>query len=539
MARESVQHKLDRVRAPRVQITYDLEAAGATEARELAFVIGVIGNYSGTAERPRFADRIFHTISFDNFDQVLAELQPRVCFKIPSSLTGDEMTVDITFRAFADFDPERIIEQLPLLHSLRQSDSPEAIQTLGRHLDRVLHAPQFQAIEAAWRSLWFLLVNTETSASLQIRLLDVQKSEILRDFQRAVEFDQSQLFKKLYEGPYGRFGDDPFGLLLGNFEFGLSTEDMELLEGLGRIAAACHAPFIAGASPSMFGLENLTYLSTMRDPGHTFSSPEFARWWAFRASEDARYVGLVLPRCLARGTYGTWPRLPEELQYEEDVRGGQDLLWCTAAFPFGVCVANAFTRYGWCGALRGMESGGLVEGLPTWRARDEGGNETRLTLETSITDRREKELSDLGFLSLLQVKNTDYAVFFSTPSCARAKLFEKDEANANSRLSCQLPYVLTASRFVHYLKVMARDNVGAFHSRGEWEDYFNRWISNYVILDDNASPALKAKYPLREARIEIAEDPVKPGSYRAVAFLRPAFQLEELSVSLRVVTNIP
>jgi type VI secretion system protein ImpC len=498
-----------------------------------------MGDYSGATERPRFAERTFRQIDFDTFDQALAELKPRASFKIPSSLSGGEMTVDFTLRALADFEPEHLIDQLAPLDPLRTSDSPEAIQTIARHLDRVLHAPEFQALESAWRSLWYLVSRTETSASLQIRLLDVTKQELLRDLKRAPEIDQSRLFKLLYEEPYGQFYGDPFGLLVGDFDFGPSGEDMEVLERLGQIAATCHAPFIAGAAPSMFGLESLQSLPAMRDPARVSASTEFARWKAFRDSENARYVGLALPRWLVRKPYGIRPSLPGEFQYGEDLRGGQALLWGSAAFPFAACVANAFARYGWCGALRGMEGGGVVEGLPTWVSRLDDQTETRSALEIGITDRREKELSDLGFLPLVQVKDTDYAVFFSVPSCASPKQYSNNAANVNSRLSCQLPYVLTASRFVHYLKVIARDKVGSYHVRGEWENFFNRWISDYVILDDAASPAIQARRPLREARIEIAEDPGKPGSYRLIAFLRPTFQLDELSVSLRVVTNIP
>jgi type VI secretion system protein ImpC len=541
MARESVQRKLDRVRPPRVHITYDVETGGAIEAREVAFVIGVMGDYSGAAERPtKFAQgRGFQQVDFDSFDQLLAELNPRASFKIPSSLTEGEMTVDLVFRSLADFEPEHVIEQLAPLDPLRKSGSPEDLQTIARHLDRVLHAPEFQALESAWRSLWYLVFRTETSASMRIRVLDVTKRELLRDFQRAPEFDQSRLFKLLYDEPYDQFYGDPFGLLVGDFAFGPSGEDMELLERFGCIAAACHAPFIAGAAPSMLGLESFRSLSAMRDPAGVSESPEFARWKAFRKSEEARYVGLVLPRCLVRGPYGIRPSMPGEFQYEEDFRDGQHLLWGSAAFPFAACVANAFTRYGWCGAIRGVEGGGMVEGLPTWISHTDDGTEVRSALEIGITDRREKELSDLGFLPLLTYLNSDYAAFFSVSSCASPKQYESDAANVNSRLSCQLPYVLTASRFVHYLKVISRDRLGSYHSRGEWEKYFNRWISNYVIPDDHASPAIQAQHPLREARIEVAEDLGKPGSYRLVAFLRPTFQLDELSVSLRVVTHIP
>jgi type VI secretion system protein ImpC len=432
-----------------------------------------------------------------------------------------------------------VIEQLAPLDALRRSDSPEALQTIARHLDMVLHAPEFQALESAWRSLWYLVSRTETSESLQIRVLDVTKRELLRDCERAGEFDQSRLFKLLYDQPYGQFYGDPFGLLLGDFSFGPSGEDMQLLEQLGCIAGACHAPFIAGAAPSLLGLESFRSLSEIRDLARVAESTDFERWKAFRKSEDARYVGLALPRCLVRRPYGIRPGMPGEFQYEEYLRGDEDLLWGNPAFPFVACVANAFTRYGWCGAIRGTEGGGMVEGLPTWVSHTDNDTEVRSALEIGVTDRREKELSDRGFLPLVGARNTDYAAFLSVSSCAIPKQYSTATANVNSRLSCQLPYVLTASRFVHYLKVLARDRVGSYHTRGEWENYFNQWISSYVTYDDDASPAIQARHPLREARIEVAEDSGKPGLYRLVAFLRPTFQLDELSVSLRVVTRIP
>ena len=539
MFRESSQKKLDRIRPPRVHILYEVETSDTIEAREVAFVIGVMGDYSGAAERPRFSKRSFRQIDFDSFDQVMAELQPRARFQIPSSLAGGEMTVELNFRALADFEPESVIGQIAALDGLRKSGSPEELQVLARHLDRVLHAPEFQALESSWRSLWQLIWRSETGISLQIKLLDVSRHELLRDFQRAPEFDQSRLFKLLYEEPYGQRDQNPFGLLVGDFAFGPSAEDTELLGYLGRIAHACHAPFIAAAAPSMFGLESFRSLPAVRDPARVLEAPEFAPWRAFRNSEEARYVGLTLPRSLVRGPYGRRPEAPGELPYEEGFRGGEDLLWGSAAFPFAACVANAFARQGWCGAIRGVEGGGLVEGLPTWVSRMKGEREERSALETGLTDLREKELSSLGFLPLVAVPNTDYAAFFSVSSCASPKQYADDAANMNSRLSCQLPYVLTASRFVHYLKVMARDNVGSYHTRGDWESYFNSWISRYVMLDDNASPTIQAKKPLHEAWVDVAEDSGRPGSYRVVAFLRPTFQLDELTISLRVVTQIP
>jgi type VI secretion system protein ImpC len=288
----------------------------------------------------------------------------------------------------------------------------------------------------------------------------------------------------------------------------------------------------------MLGLQNFSEMANPRHLLNIFGSEQYTRWKAFRESENARYVALALPRMLLRSPYGMRPEVPGEYQHVEEIRSSEDLLWGNAAFAFATCVANAFTRYGWCGAIRGIEGGGLVEGLPTWVSQDEE-RDLRSGIEAIITDRREKELADLGFLPLVQIKNTDRAVFFTASSCCRPKRYDNDAASANSRLMCQLSYVLTGARFMHYVKVIARDRVGSYHARGEWERHLNRWIGSYVMSDDQASPAIRAEDPLREARIDVAEDPGKPGSYRVVTFLRPYFQLEELSVSLRIVGRIP
>jgi len=539
MARESLQRKLDRVRPPRVRITYDTALAGDIETREIPFVIGVMGDYSGMSARPPLGERSFQRVDFDTFDQVLAELAPRACFKIPSSLTGGELYVDLTFRSMEDFEPEHVLKQLAPLDLLRKSGSPEASDGIARHLDSVLHAREFQALESAWRTVSYLVSQTESSSQLEIKLLDVTKSELLKDLQRSPELEQSGLFKLVYKMPYSRFGADPFGILVGDFAFGHSANDVEVLSRLAALASECHAPFVADAAPQMFGIESFRQLADSRDPARVFESVEYMQWRAFRESEDARYVALALPRFLLRAPYGMRPGMPDEFQYQEDTRAGEHLLWGNAAFAFAGCVANAFTRYGWCGAIRGAEGGGLVQGLPTWVSHTAGDKEIRSGVEVMISDRREKELADLGFLPLVQCLNTDRAAFFSVPSCRKPTVYMDARADTNSRLSCQLPYTLTASRFMQYFKVMARDRLGSYHTRGDWERYFNKWIQRYVMLDDLASPAIQATYPLREARIDVAEDPGRPGVYRLVAFLRPTFQLDELSGSLRFVGRIP
>lgn len=539
MPRESIQRKLERVRPPRVHITYSVEAAGAIERREVPFVIGVMGNYSGSGDRPPFQTRTFRAIGFDNFNEIMAELSPRVSFKISSSAMPGEIDIDLTFQAIEHFEPESLMDRVPLLNSLKKSSEPLAAQTLTLHLDQILHAPAFQRLEAAWRGLWYFVSRTESSSQLIIKLLDVTERELVRDLQRALEPDQSWFFKKVYEEPYEKLTASPFGLLVGDFDFGPTPEDVELLDKLGVIAGECHAPFITGAAPQILGLKSFREMSNARDLLRAFDSEQYVRWEAFRKSENARYVALTLPRVLLRSPYGMRPEVPGEYQHVEKIRTPEDLLWGNAAFAFATCVANAFTRYGWCGAIRGIEGGGLVEGLPTWVAREEEKQELRSGTEVIITDRHEKELTDLGFLPLVQSQHTDLAVFFTASSCCKPKLYDNDAASTNSRLMCQLSYVLTGSRFMHYIKVMAREQVGSYQTRGEWERYLNKWIQSYVISDDQVSPAIRARYPLREARIDVAEDPCKPGVYRVIAFLRPYFQLEELSVSLRIVGRIP
>ena len=413
---------------------------------------------------------------------------------------------------------------------------------LSLQLNEVLHNPAFQKLEGSWRGLRHLVFNSSTSTMLKIRVMNVTKKELLRDLQRAPEFDQSALFKKVYEEEYGVFGGAPFGALIGDYEFGKHPEDVELVERISQVAASAHAPFFAAASADLFNLESYTKLDAPRDLAKVFDSTEYAKWKSFRQSEDSRYVGLCLPRTLGRLPYGKETKPVEAFMYEEHVDGTDHdkYLWMNAAFSMGIQLAQSFNIHGMCVAIRGVEGGGLVEGLPVHNFyTDEGDVVMKCPTETPITDRREKELADLGFIPLVHCKGTDYAAFFSVQSCQKPKLYDTDSANANARLSTQLPYIMAVSRFAHYLKAMMRDKIGSFMSRDNAENFLNRWIINYVTPDDNASPATKAARPLREARVDVVEVPGKPGCYRAVAFLRPHFQLDELTVSLRLVADLP
>ncbi len=418
----------------------------------------------------------------------------------------------------------------------------EIDRLLSAQMNEIMHHQEFQKLEGSWRGIHHLVKNSLTGTMLKIRVMSVTKKELLKDFERALEFDQSAMFKKVYEEEYGTFGGAPYGALIGDYEFGNHPQDLALLESLSQVAAAAHAPFISAASSEMFGWDEFSEMTEVRDISKIFDRLEYSKWRSFRESEDSRYVGLTLPHVLGRVPYGAATKPIENFNFEEDVDGTdhKKYLWSNAAYAMGTRLTEAFSMHSWCVAIRGVEGGGLVDGLPTHTFEtDEGEVAMKCPTEVAITDRREKEFSDNGFIPLVHCKGTDYAAFFATQSCNKAKKYDTDSANANARLSTQLQYIFAVSRFAHYLKSMMRDKIGSFMSRQEAQIFLNRWISKYVLENDVAPAAQKAKYPLREARVDVSEIPGKPGCYRAVAFLRPHFQLDELSVSLRLVAELP
>ncbi len=415
-------------------------------------------------------------------------------------------------------------------------------ELLTSQLNEVMHQEEFQKLEGSWRGLNYLVMNTETSTMLKLRLLNITQKELLNDLEKAVEFDQSNLFKKIYEEEYGTFGGSPYTVLIGDYEFGRHPQDMALLEKISNVAAAAHAPFLASASPKLFDMDGFTQLGIPRDLAKVFESLELIKWRSFRDSEDSRYVTLILPHILMRLPYGAETIPVEGVNFEEDVDGKdhKKYLWGNPAFALGQRITNAFALHKWCAAIRGVEGGGLVEGLPTHTfTTDEGDIALKCPTEIAITDRREKELNDLGFITLVHCKNTDYAAFFGGNTTQKPKVYDTDSANANARISAVLPYVLAASRFAHYIKAIMRDKIGSFMTADNVSVYLNRWISNYVLAQDDAGQDIKAKYPLREARVDVSEIPGKPGCYNAVVFLRPHFQLEELTASIRLVAELP
>lgn len=420
--------------------------------------------------------------------------------------------------------------------------------TLSAQLSKIMHAPMFKEMEATWRGLFHLVSKTETGTRLKLRVFNATLKELQDDLAKAVEFDQSRLFKLIYEAEYGTYGGTPYSMLLGGYELKPNAQHMGFIEQMSGVAAAAHAPFITAASPEMFGLPGFQDLAKPRDLAKIFEGVDLQKWSEFRDTEDSRYVSLVMPRVMLRLPYGEKTLPAEGFHYEEEVLSDAGLpdnanfLWGNAAYFLAERITNAFSLYGWTAAIRGVEGGGLVEGLPIYTfssGGEDGIKELFCPTEVAITDRREKELNDLGFIALCHCKGTGKAAFFGGQTSNKPKKYINADANANAALSSRLPYILSASRFAHYIKVIVRDKVGGFLTRGNVEAFLNNWIVQYVLLDDNASQEVKSAFPLREASIVVVDVPGEPGAYRATVFLKPHFQLEELTASIRLVADLP
>lgn len=636
---ESIQHKLDRVRPPRVQITYDVEIGDAIEMKELPFVVGILSDLSGNPVNPLPAlkERKFVEIDRDNFGHVLESIKPRLTITVPNKLGGDnpETSLELFFTSMDDFEPLNLVKRIEALSKLYDSrchlkdllnkldgndkldamlhdmfDAADKQKTLadqitagsgedldkmlgegkmvkdeaqkplalamlneylaqlavpddsapkivghylsynidridgllGLQVDEILHHQDFLKLEGSWRGLAYLVFKAETGEHLKLRLLNVSRKELQNDLDKAVEFDQSQLFKKVYEEEYGTFGGHPYSCLVGDFEFTRSPIDMDLLEKISGVAAAAHAPFISAAHPKLFDMENFEQMSVPRDLSKTMDSLELVKWHSFREMPDSRYVSLVLPRVMMRMPYGPDTNPVEGMSYQEDIglADTKKICWGSAAYVLAERMTNAFSLYKWTAAIRGVEGGGIVEGLPAYTFKTPDGDiALKCPTEAVITDRREKELSDNGFIALCHCKGTDYAAFFGGQTSQKPKKYNLDDATANATLSARLPYILAASRFAHYIKVMMRDKIGSFMTKENVSHYLNTWMANYILLNDNAGQDIKARYPLREGRIDVYDIPGQPGSYRSVVYLRPHFQLEDLAVSIRLVAKLP
>jgi type VI secretion system protein ImpC len=445
-----------------------------------------------------------------------------------------------------------LAEQILQDKSLISDDAINSINALVAEIDKklteqvneVLHHADFQQMEGSWRGLKHLVFNTESSENLKIKVFNVTKKELGKTLKRfpGTSWDQSPVFKKIYEEEYGTIGGDPYGCLVGDYYFDHSPQDVELLRGIAQISAAAHAPFISAAAPSLMGFDNWQELSNPRDLTKIFTTADYAGWRSLRESEDARYIGLTMPRFLSRLPYGAKTEPVDEFAFEEDTAAADSskYAWSNAAYAMAANINRAFAMYGWCTRIRGVESGGTIDGLPTHTfPSDDGGVDMKCPTEISITDRREAELAKNGLMPLLHRKNSDQAVFIGAQSLQKPLEFEQAEATANAALAARLPYIFACSRFAHYLKCIVRDKIGSFKERADMERWLSDWILNYVDGDPaNSSEEIKARKPLAGAQVEVKDVEGKPGYYSAVFRLRPHYQLEGLTVSLRLVSRL-
>lgn len=420
----------------------------------------------------------------------------------------------------------------------------EIDRKLSEQINVIMHHADFTKLEGSWRGLYHLVSNTETDETLKIRVMNISKNDVGKTLKKykGVAWDQSPLFKKLYEDEFGSPGGAPYGCIIGDYYFDHSPGDVAILSGMSQICAAAHAPFLAAAGPSLMNMESWSELGNPRDLTKIFQTPEYAAWRSLRESEDSRYLGLTMPRFLSRLPYGAKTAPVDEFDFEEDTEGADEkkYVWSNSAYAMGTNITRAFKLYGWCARIRGVESGGMVEGLPVHTfPTDDGGVDMKCPTEIAITDRREAELAKNGMMPLSHWKNTDYAVFVGAQSLNKPAEYDDPDATANANLAARLPYLFATCRFAHYLKCIVRDKIGSFKERADMERWLNEWISNYVTSDPNASESVKAQYPLAAAEVTVEEVPGNPGYYTSKFFLRPHFQLEGLTVSLRLVTKLP
>ncbi len=437
--------------------------------------------------------------------------------------------------------------------ALISDDSLRSIEAMIAAIDRklteqinlIIHTDEFLALEGAWRGLHHLVNNTETDETLKIKVMNISKKELGRTLKkfRGTAWDQSPLFKRVYDEEYGQFGGEPYGLLVGDYHFDHSPQDVQLLGDMAQIAAAAHAPFIAGAAPTVMQMDSWEELSNPRDLTKIFQTPEYAAWRSLRESEDSRYLGLTMPRFLARLPYGAKTEPVEEFNFEEDVGDAEHNLfaWCNSAYAMATNITRAFKIYGWCSHIRGVESGGAVEGLPAYTFPDaDGGVAMKCPTEIAIPDRREAELAKNGFMPLIFKKNSDFAAFIGAQSLQKPQEYLDPGATANANLAARLPYLFATCRFAHYLKCMVRDKVGSSRTKAQLTDWLQTWLAQYVDgSPETSSDDYKASHPLADGMVELEENEENPGYYSAKFFLKPHYQLEGLTVSLRLVSKMP
>jgi type VI secretion system protein ImpC len=433
------------------------------------------------------------------------------------------------------------------------SDVIESINAMIAAIDRklteqvnlIMHHDEFQKLESAWRGLHYMVNNTETDDMLKVRVLNISKSELGKTLKRykGTAWDQSPIFKQIYEAEYGQLGGEPFGCFVCDYYFDHSPGDVELLGELSKTASAAHCPFLGGTSPKLFQMETWQELVNPRDLGNIFKTPEYAAWRSLRESDDSRYFGLAMPRFLSRLPYGAKTNPVEEFDFEEETGGGDHskYTWANAAYAMAVNINRAFKLYGWCTAIRGIEGGGAVEGLPTHTfPSDDGGVDMKCPTEVAISDRREAELAKTGLMPLIHRKNSDFAAFIGAQSLHKPGEYDNPDATANANLGARLPYLFATCRFAHYLKCLVRDKIGTFASAESMESFLSNWINQYVDGDPaHSTNDDKARRPLSAAKVTVEEVEGNPGYYTSKFYLLPHYQLEGLTVSLRLVSKLP
>ena len=488
-------------------------------------------NAASATESPQYSEQVrsFHSLLEEKF--------------VPATdYASDQVKIAVHTLAEKALDATKLIS----------TDAVKAIEAIIAEIDRrlaeqvnlIIHQNDFRRLEGTWRGLHHLVFKTEFDETLKVRVINVTKEEILRDFERNPDarWDQGEMFRKVYTGEYGQFGGEPYGALVGDFEFDHTKGNVDFLNGMAKIASAAHAPFFASAAPRLFGMQSWQELPRIPDLQKIFRTPEYAPWRSLRDSEDSRYIGLTMPRFLARVPYGANTKPVEQFAFEEDVDGAdpEKFVWANSAFAMAANITRAFKDYGWCTQIRGEETGGLVEDLPCYTfPTDDGGVDQTCPTEIAIDNRREGELSKIGMIPLLHKKNSDVAAFFGAQSLQKPVEYHDPQATANANLSARLTYLFAACRFAHYLSAIVRSKIGSFKERGDMERWLNEWISHYVTSDDHAGPETKRQCPLREARVEVQEVEGNPGYYTSQIFLRPHYQLEGLTVALSLVGRLP
>jgi type VI secretion system protein ImpC len=555
---------------PKVNLTYEIESNGAIVERSLPFVVGVLANFSGTRVGAKsFKDRRFHAVDFDSFSGVLVDMRPSVEIEI-----AEGSVFRLEFEALRDFTPQALIARVPVLSQLwsiradiltcKEPDiqlvherlsglacgvpiaagSDKSAAALVEQIDgllsglieAILHHPDFRALEATWQGLWYLVVQTQTGKDLKIEILDISKRELFKDLDKAVEFDQSQIFKKVYENRFGSPGNDPFGVLIGDYSFTNHPEDLDLLGVLSNVAAAAFVPFVAAASAQMFGCDSFAESLMPRDMEKLFESVEFIRWRSFRESEDARWVALTLPEILLRTPYTYRSEGPKPYVFSENTQGVTYLLWGNAAFALATCMTRAFVEEHWLANIQGW-NGGRVTTLPV--AKVPGDDDAKYCVSALISDRRHSQFSNLGFAAFVQMRNADEAIFFAVPSCQKPKIYDREDATGMARLYSQIRIVMVCARFAQYLKIIARDLIGSYKERADYEQRLGGWLEKYVSHIPVESDEELARYPLREGRVSVQDVPGRPGAYDAILFLRPQYGVEGLTLSFRFVVRLP